>query len=317
MQTRDGMFPIKPEKVLGVIRKTGVHGLHEQSGATMTAKKCLICRETAAGELQSQGDFSYLRCLRCGLVYLHPQPDLSRLRDLYAGNAQRAVDTGIDPTGEEIIHRSRFACELDRIEKLRSPGRILDIGSAWGFFLAEAGERGWKTRGVELSREESVYSRSRFGLDVFTGKLAEARLPSSHFDAVTLWHVLEHIPDPLAELAEIRRILRNDGLLVVSVPTPWSVSDYLSDAVPLHLFYFDKATLTALARKAGFRVLRIEGRRSSGVTAKLKKAGIRDPRGVVVRHWRVLSKLRKLLHAMTRHLGHPGEITLYAVPSDR
>jgi SAM-dependent methyltransferase len=264
----------------------------------------------------SQGDFSYLRC-RCGLVYLHPQPDFGCLWDLYVGKAVCTVDTGIDPTGEEIIHRSRFAGELDRIEKLRSPGRILDIGSAWGFFLAEARERGWKTWGVELSREASGYARSRFGLDVFTGKLAEARLPESHFDAVTLWHVLEHIPEPLAELAEIRRILRNDGLLVVSVPTLWSVSDYLSDAIPLHLFYFDKATLTALARKAGFRVLRIEGRSSSGVMAKLKKAGIRDPRGIVVRHWRVLSKLRKLLHGMTKHLGYPREITLYAVPSDR
>jgi SAM-dependent methyltransferase len=283
----------------------------------MTAEGCLICRETGSREFLSQGDFSYLRCERCGLVYLHPQPDFSRLRDLYAGKVECIVDTRIDPTGEEIIHRSRFAGELDRIEKQRSPGRILDIGSAWGFFLAEARERGWKTWGVELSHEASEYARSRFGLDVFTGKLAEARLPASHFDAVTLWHVLEHIPDPLAELAEIRRILRNDGLLVISVPTHWSASDYSSHALPLHLFYFNKVTLTALARKAGFRVLRIEGQRSSGVMAKLKKAGIRDPRRFVVRHWNVLSKLRKLFHSMTKHLGHPREITLYAVPPDR
>ena len=118
--------------------------MKKESGATMTAEECLICTKTGSREFLSQGDFSYLRCQRCGLVYLHPQPDFSRLRDLYAGNAQCTVDTGIDPTGEEIIHRSRFAGELDRIEKLRSPGRILDIGSAWGFFLAEARARGWK-----------------------------------------------------------------------------------------------------------------------------------------------------------------------------
>jgi SAM-dependent methyltransferase len=282
----------------------------------MTAEGCLICRETGFREFLSQGDFSYLRCERCGLVYLHPQPDFGCLRDLYAGHARCAVDTGIDPTGEEIIYRNRFAGELDRIEKLRVPGRILDIGSAWGFFLAVAGERGWKTWGVELSHEASGYARSRFGLDVFTGKLAEARLPESHFDTVTLWHVLEHIPDPRAELAEIRRILRNDGLLVVSVPTPWSAPDYSSDAIPLHLFYFDQATLTTLVQRTGFRVLQIEGRSSTGVMARLKKAGIRDPRRFVVRHWRVLSKLRKLLHSMTKHLGHPGEIILYAVPTD-
>jgi len=281
----------------------------------MTAEGCLICGETGSSEFLSQGDYSYLRC-RCGLVYLHPQPDFSRLRDLYAGKAECTVDTGIDPTGEEIIHRSRFAAELDRIEKQVLPGRILDIGSAWGFFLAEARERGWKTRGVELSLEASGYARSRFGLDVFTGKLAEARLPENHFDAVTLWHVLEHIPDPLAELVEIRKILRNDGLLVVSVPTPWNASDYSSDAIPLHLFYFDKDTLTTLARKAGVRVLQIDGRSSSGVMAKLKKAGIRDPRGIVVSHWRALSKLRKLLHAMKTRLGHPREISLYAAPAE-
>jgi SAM-dependent methyltransferase len=282
----------------------------------MTAVGCLICGETATRELHSHGNFFYLRCERCGLVYLHPQPDFGCLRDLYAGKAECTADAGIDPTGEEIIHRSRFTGELNRIEKLRSPGRILDIGSSWGFFLALARERGWKAWGVELSREASAYARSRFGLDVFTGKLAEARLPESHFDVVTLWHVLEHIPDPLAELAEIRRILRNDGLLVISVPTPWSASEYSSDDIPVHLFYFDKATLTTLARKAGFRVLRIEGRSSSGMMAKLKKVGIRDPRHFVVRHWRVLSMLRKLLHSMAKHLGHPREITLYAVPVD-
>ena len=116
---------------------------------------------------------------------------------------------------------------------------------------------------------------------------------------------------------EIRRIIRNDGLLVVSVPTLQSATDSSSDAIPLHLFYFDGATLTALVRKAGFRVLQIEGQSSTGVMSTLKKAGIRDPRRFVVRHWRVLSKLRKLLHGMTSRLGHPREITLYAVPSDR
>jgi 2-polyprenyl-3-methyl-5-hydroxy-6-metoxy-1,4-benzoquinol methylase len=282
----------------------------------MSFEGCLICRETAASELHSQGVFSYLRCVRCGLVYLHPQPDFSCLRDLYAGKAGCRVDTGIDPTGEEIIHKSRFEGELDRIEQLILPGRILDIGSAWGFFLAEARERGWKTWGVELSLEASEYARNRFCLDVFTGKLAEARLPKNHFHAVTLWHVLEHIPDPLAELTEIRKIIRNDGLLVISVPTPWSASEYSSDPIPLHLFYFDKATLATLARKAGFRVLRIEGQSSTGVMAKLKRAGIRDPRQFVVRHWHVLSKLRKLLHRMIKHFGHPREITLYAVPTD-
>jgi|WetSurMetagenome_2_1015567.scaffolds.fasta_scaffold00525_6 SAM-dependent methyltransferase len=283
----------------------------------MIAERCLICREAIPGESRPGADFSYRRCGRCGLVYLHPQPDFGCLRDIYAGSAECAVDAGIDPTGEEIIHRSRFAGELDRIEELKSPGCILDIGSAWGFFLDVARKRGWKTWGVELSHEASGYARSRFGLDVFDGKLSEARFPESHFDVVTLWHVLEHIPDPLAELEEIRRIIRNDGLLVISVPTLQSASESSSDATPLHLFYFDGATLTALVRKAGFRVLQIEGRSSSGVMSTLKKAGIRDPRRFVVRYWRVLSKLRKLLHGMRKRLGRPGEITLYAVPSDR
>jgi len=277
---------------------------------------CLLCKEMTASELQSKENYSYRCCSRCGFVYLYPRPDSDGLRDLYSGKAECAIDTSIDPTGEEIIHRSRFAVELDRIEKLRSPGNILDIGSAWGFFLALAEERGWLPLGVELSCEASEYARRRFGLNVFTGTLADARLPESHFDVVTLWHVLEHIPDPLAELTEIRRIIRDDGLLVVSVPTPWSICDYLSDAVPVHLYYFDEGTLTSIARKAGFRVLRIGKRSSSGMMAKLKKAGIQDPRQFLVRYWRPLSKVRRLLQSVITHFGHPKEITLYAVPID-
>jgi len=219
-----------------------------------------------------------------------------------------------DPSGEAAVHRVRFDEELDRIEAYANRGRILDIGCAWGFFLDRCKQRGWEVYGVELSHVEADYARRRFGIEVFNGALGDARFPDRHFDVVTLWHVFEHMHDPLATLAEIRRILKPGGVVVIAVPTPISAPDYVFDSVPLHLFYFDEHTLGRALHRAGFRVSRIRKGGGTGGTALMRKAGVRDPRGMIARHVALLWPLKKILqHARSAADLHK-EITVYAVP---
>lgn len=257
-------------------------------------------------------DYSYERCSGCGLVFLNPMPDCAALMEIYSGADERVVDPTIDPTGEENLFLERFRGELDQIEKYTSRGRILDIGSSWGFFLHVCRSRGWDAWGVDPARVESDYARRRFGLPVTTGTLMDARFPAQYFDVVTLWHVFEHLLDPPAELAEIRRILKPGGLLVINVPTVRSVRDFEYGSVPLHCWCFDRNTLPALVENKGYRVVRVVGGGGTGVLQSLRKIGMRHPGRTLVRYQRFLSPVRRAAHAVFNRVRPHKEITLYA-----
>lgn len=95
--------------------------------------------------------------------------------------------------------------------------RALEIGSQMGGFLYSATKYGWDIKGVDVGKTMSEYSRSK-GFDVFTGALVNARFPDSCFDAVFVWNCFEMLPDPWSELREIRRIIKKNGKLFISVP---------------------------------------------------------------------------------------------------
>ncbi len=278
----------------------------------METMSCILCGGEEKSPVHELAGYRYERCTGCGLVSLHPMPEFAALMDIYAGSGELAADPTADPTGEEILFIERFRKELDRIEEHAHAGRILDIGSAWGFFLSVCREKGWDAWGVEPARTESEYARRRFALPVLTGTLADARFPSGSFDVVTLWHVLEHLPDPVSELAEIRRVLKPGGLLVISVPTARSVKDFDYGPVPLHCWYFERKTLSALVEREGFRVLRTVGARGTGAVQTLRKLGVCNPGQTLVHNYRILSPLRNAARTVIRWIGPQKEITLYA-----
>jgi len=260
------------------------------------------------------GRHDYVRCRDCGLLSVRPFPDIRDLLSFYDDRGGRHVDPSADPSGEAQIHRVRFSEELDRIEGHCRRGRVLDIGCAWGFFLALCKERGWEPKGVDLSHIQTEYARRRFGLDVFTGSLHDARYPAGHFDAVTMWHVFEHFHDPLGALREVRRVLKRDGTVVIAVPTPRSAPDYVFQSIPLHLYYYDEDTLGRALRLAGLRVVRVFRGGGTGAATLMRKVGIRDPRRVISDHLALLWKTKRVLQRARCLAGIHKEITVYAVP---
>ena len=278
----------------------------------MKATGCILCKSETSRAVLELSAYSYVRCVGCGLVYLQPMPNHAVLMKIYKGDRDGTADPTTDPTGEEALFLERFRKELDRIEAHVNTGRILDIGSAWGFFLSVCRQRGWDAWGVDPARVESDYARRRFGLPVTTGTLMDARFPAQYFDVVTLWHVFEHLLDPPAELAEIRRILKPGGLLVINVPTARSLKDFDYGPVPLHCWYFERTTLSALVERDGFRVVRVDGGGGTGVVQSLRKIGMRHPGRTLVRYHRFLSPVRRAVHAVFNRVRPHKEITLYA-----
>jgi ubiquinone/menaquinone biosynthesis C-methylase UbiE len=138
--------------------------------------------------------------------------------------------------------------------------KLLDVGCGEGFFLFNATEAGYITKGVELSRNSAEYARSEFGLDVETGLLEEAHFPENYFDVVTLWQVLEHLSQPLIVLEEAYRVLKPGGVLVVSTPDIGGVPAKILQRKwwnirRIHVNQFTTGSLVNILGNAGFRNL--------------------------------------------------------------
>lgn len=210
-----------------------------------------------------EGEFHLVQCIECGLVYLNPRPNRSEVISLYPDHYDQFNFN---------IHKLGFLTRLDNNYGLRKRckavlrhkqcGRLLDVGCATGDFLASMRRYpGWEVYGIELSESASKYARQHLGLAVKTGDLENIDYQENYFDVVTLWHVLEHLYDPLVALKRIHFWLKPGGLLIFSTPNIESWDAYLFGPywigyeLPRHFQIFSRRTLCKLTDKSGFRIL--------------------------------------------------------------
>jgi 2-polyprenyl-3-methyl-5-hydroxy-6-metoxy-1,4-benzoquinol methylase len=206
--------------------------------------------------------FKLLKCRKCGLVYLNPRPDKEEIKKYYPPWYHSRVQTNvIDITKTKIWGipwREAMQKKAEPILKYKKRGRILDIGCGDGFLLKFLKESGWQTYGVELQDTSSLFARDVLGLTVFSGRLEEANYPEESFDVITLFHVLEHLPDPSGTLKKARSLLHKDGFILIEVPNFHSFeakifrSKWVGISAPLHLYHFTRRTLRAMLKSRGF-----------------------------------------------------------------
>lgn len=213
------------------------------------------------GEIYLNGaDFRLIRC-QCGMIRTDDfgAQALSYENDDYFVARNRYVQ-------QWDMFTALFEELLQKITRFRSGGAMLDIGAGVGTLVSVAGNRGFTACGIEVSPWAARFAREEKGLDVRTGLLEEAGFPDNHFDVITINHVLEHVPQPAGTIAEIRRILKPDGLLVIGVPNIGSIMAHLrgrkwaSLRPTEHIWHFTPATLKRLMYQGGFRELCFESR---------------------------------------------------------
>ena len=242
---------------------------------TRTLDHCLACGSRAIARLPMRyefGDqlFPAAECDTCGMLFLSVQPTGVSLASLYSAE-YFAGDFRCGRSEAHSFDASAFGEEnrglVDDFERLRPPGRLLEVGSAAGGLLKHAADRGWAVRGVELSPPAVERARA-LGIDVILGDLESAHFPAASFDLVYLGDVLEHVPDCRAVLTEIVRVLTPGGFLYLRGPTTTNSlarrlglalygllgRDIVLREPPYHLWEFRPHPLSRLARACGLEV---------------------------------------------------------------
>jgi len=149
-----------------------------------------------------------LSCPECGLVHRWPLPsDEEVFRRLGRPGPVDAQEMERQRTSKETLRR----WELRRVQELSPVGRLLDVGSGYGFFLDLARQEGWETEGVEISHPHWRYATEKFKLSVQNRPLTQTHFSPESFDVVTLWEVAELLADPWAVFNEVFRLLKPGG----------------------------------------------------------------------------------------------------------
>ncbi len=193
----------------------------------------------------------HVKCRNCDLVYVDPIEKASEINGAYFERRNGDVP---------IIRKTRLIASRSQVGLMRRHGngtRLLDVGCGEGFFLFNASRAGYTSKGIEISQDVAEYARTEFSLDVEAKPFEELAFPTDHFDVVTLWQVLEHLPYPLAVLKETHRILKPGGLVVTSTPNIEGILARIFrrrwwNLRVLHVNQFTAKTLTAILENAGF-----------------------------------------------------------------
>jgi 2-polyprenyl-3-methyl-5-hydroxy-6-metoxy-1,4-benzoquinol methylase/rRNA maturation protein Nop10 len=241
------------------------------------------------------GIWALMRCPKCGLVWLNPRPiyyDISKIYRKYfthevsysppkleairklARNSILASHFGYVELFKKGIPQKVFGRFLSLIGPIREKvelsimtlnaelrGKLLDVGCGTGAFLTKMRDLGWEVTGVEPDEEAVKVAQERFRLNILKATLEEAEFPENEFNAITMNHVIEHLPDPVGTLKECSRVLKTGGRLVVVTPNAESLGAQLFNnawrgwEVPRHFQIFSLRTLQDCVEKAGLQIV--------------------------------------------------------------
>jgi len=205
----------------------------------------------------------YAWCPTCDVLYLTNIPPEDRnITDYSESGFYQRVKPKFSVLIDFAINAS-IAWRLHLVKRLIGNiegKRVLDIGCGKGRFLYQAEKAGADVLGVEPTKRSYEFAKKHLGARVSNTGMSQALYPSEHVDVVTMWHVFEHIPDPVIMLGTCRDVLRQGGFLIIAVPNYKGWIAKFGGALwfnldpPRHLVHYTPDSLKNLLMKHGFKV---------------------------------------------------------------
>ena len=230
---------------------------------TLAAPACPVpCNLCGSVDIEELGDRDRdgrpLRttiCRKCGLVWSNPRPSEEEVRRYYSREYRLHYKGHLTPSLRHIARSGRGALNRSRglSPFLKRGDRVLDAGAGGGEVVYVLRKLGFAATGLEPDERYAKHAREILGVSVDTGFVQDASYQPGSFDAITMYHALEHVEDPVGILSKLRSWIVEGGVLLVEVPNIEARC-----ILPAHRFHFahfynfNRATLEAAGRKAGF-----------------------------------------------------------------
>ena len=232
--------------------------------ALETVPTCVLCGEPSSRLLFEVPPYGYRACTACGLVRLSPRVAASDLKRFYDESYRDVYEGNHVPLDKQLANPT-YDFRARRLTRHSKGRRFLEVGCGDGNFLAVLRSHGWDVTGREVSETAAKVARERHGIDVEVISFGDAgSVPTGCWDAVGLYHVLEHMYEPRAALKQIHEALPVGGVLHVQVPNRRSLDGRLGGRLwfgircPQHVLFCEPRHLRQLLSEEGFGVVSVQ-----------------------------------------------------------
>ncbi|MEO0733862.1 MAG: class I SAM-dependent methyltransferase, partial [Bacteroidota bacterium] len=191
-------------------------------------KVCPLCQSAAIGHEMTVRDYSISgksfplwRCAACDFLFTQDAPTPEEAGAYYAGEEYISHSDNKEGIVNKIYHHARdfmLSQKHALVERMTQGNRLLDYGTGTGYFTDFMVRKGYAAEGIEIDEQARNYGREKFGITINAPEQLFTGFGVDTFDAITLWHVLEHLYDPGKYLARFHEILADRGVLIIAVP---------------------------------------------------------------------------------------------------
>jgi 2-polyprenyl-3-methyl-5-hydroxy-6-metoxy-1,4-benzoquinol methylase len=199
-----------------------------------------------------------VKCPSCQLIFYAKEVKPASLytKEYFTGNEY------LDYLADRQILQRNFSRRIRKIRKFKPDGRLLELGSAFGFFL-ELAQAYWEVKGIDIVPEAIEYAYHTFGLNVIQVDFLTLPDEPESYDIICMWDTIEHLSHPIQTIEKANRWLKPGGILAVTTGdiesnlAQFQKENWRLIHPPTHLFYFSATTLRKAVEKVGLEVIDI------------------------------------------------------------
>jgi 2-polyprenyl-3-methyl-5-hydroxy-6-metoxy-1,4-benzoquinol methylase len=246
---------------LHLLQMCKIHYMHcPVCGSANIANKLQARDHTVSNEL-----FWIAECKDCSLRFTQDVPDDAEIAPYYKSDeyiSHSDTKKGLINSLYHLVRKRTLKQKRKLVQKATGidKGSLLDIGSGTGAFVHEMKNNGWEITGLEPDYGARLMAKESYNIELNESGLLY-RLPDSGYDAITLWHVLEHVHDLQGYIQKLKAVLKPDGRIIIAVPNYTSLDESVYQAwwaaydVPRHLYHFSPKSLKTLMEKNGLKII--------------------------------------------------------------
>ncbi len=237
-----------------------------------TLKFCPICKKIEFSNFLKTKDYFYSKkeftiqeCLSCGFRFTNPRPQEFELNSYYDSEnylSHSSQKRGVLTYFYNLIKNYSIRKKFNLIKNLTSGKSILDIGSGSGEFINYFNKKNWQTLGIEPNEYARNYATSTYSIKV-QDETHISNIKDNSFDVISMWHVLEHVPNLNERIIQLKRILKDNGVIIIAIPICNSFDAKYFDKywaaydVPRHLYHFTQSSFAKLMEKHNLSIEKI------------------------------------------------------------